>query len=134
VYYGLTAKFLRQFPPSLAEGSRAAWCDGASGDEWGNYFQGVGYNKLNSFSVEDPAQRPLTFKLYSKKNDFFFVAIDVIEILETVFLLVIPVEGEIFPHPSIPAVGRNQHPLQWVKWPMRGIVHPSHLPPRLKKE
>jgi hypothetical protein len=24
---------------------------------------GVGYNKLNSFSVEDPAKRPLTFNL-----------------------------------------------------------------------
>jgi hypothetical protein len=54
--------------PSLAEGSRAAWCDGASGDEWANHFQGVGYNKLNSFSVEDPAQRPLTFYVTKQKN------------------------------------------------------------------
>jgi hypothetical protein len=23
----------KKFPPSLAEGSRAVWCDGASGDE-----------------------------------------------------------------------------------------------------
>jgi hypothetical protein len=28
----------KKSPPSLAEGSRAAWCDGASGDEWGNYY------------------------------------------------------------------------------------------------
>jgi hypothetical protein len=28
-------------------------------NEGTNYFQGVGYNKLNSFSVEYPAQRPL---------------------------------------------------------------------------
>jgi hypothetical protein len=25
-----------RFPPSLTDGSRAAWCDGASRDEWGN--------------------------------------------------------------------------------------------------
>jgi hypothetical protein len=29
---------LKQFPPSLVECSRAAWWDGASGDEWGNYY------------------------------------------------------------------------------------------------
>jgi hypothetical protein len=27
----------------------------------------VGYNKLNSFSVEDPAQRPLTFNIFILK-------------------------------------------------------------------
>jgi hypothetical protein len=36
VNYDLRAKFLRQkFLPSLVEGSRAAWCGGASGDEEG---------------------------------------------------------------------------------------------------
>jgi hypothetical protein len=29
----LLNSFDKKFPPSLAEGSRAAWCDGASGDE-----------------------------------------------------------------------------------------------------
>jgi hypothetical protein len=33
VNYDLRAKFLRKFLPSLVEGSRAAWCGGASGDE-----------------------------------------------------------------------------------------------------
>jgi hypothetical protein len=33
VNYDLQAKFLRQFLPSLVEGSRAFWCVGASGDE-----------------------------------------------------------------------------------------------------
>jgi hypothetical protein len=32
-----------KFPPSLVEDSRAAWCDGASGDECGNnYVRGKG--------------------------------------------------------------------------------------------
>jgi hypothetical protein len=46
VNYDLRAKFLRKFLPSLVEGSRAAWCDGASGDEGRNYIRGestIGY-------------------------------------------------------------------------------------------
>jgi hypothetical protein len=42
----LRAKFLRKFLPSLVEGSRAAWCGGASGDEGRNYIRGeskIGY-------------------------------------------------------------------------------------------
>jgi hypothetical protein len=43
VNYELRAKFLRQkFLPSLVEGSRAAWCGGASGDEGRNYIMGEG--------------------------------------------------------------------------------------------
>jgi hypothetical protein len=39
VNYDLRAKFLRQkFLPSLVEGSHAAWCGGASGDEGRNYI------------------------------------------------------------------------------------------------
>jgi hypothetical protein len=38
VNYDLRAKFLRQFLPSLVEGSRATWCGGASGEEGRNYI------------------------------------------------------------------------------------------------
>jgi hypothetical protein len=52
----------KQFPPLLAEGSRTTWCDGASGDEGGNYYiRGrVQSTKKKSCSAEDPAKRPLT--------------------------------------------------------------------------
>jgi hypothetical protein len=35
---------------------------------------GVGYNKLNSFSVEDPAKRPLTFKAYGSEQVCVFAS------------------------------------------------------------
>jgi hypothetical protein len=38
--YDLRDKFLRKFLPSLVEGSRAAWCGGASGDKERNYIRG----------------------------------------------------------------------------------------------
>jgi hypothetical protein len=48
VNYDLRAKFLRNFLPSLVEGSRAAWCGDASGDEERNYIRAestIGYTE-----------------------------------------------------------------------------------------
>ena len=49
--------------------------------------------------------------------------------------------GRDFPQLSRPALGPNQPPAQWVpglsrggKRPGRGVDHPPHLAPRLKKE
>jgi len=49
--------------------------------------------------------------------------------------------GQDFPHPSRPALGPTQHPIQrlpglspGVKRSGRGVDHPYHLAPRLKKE
>ena len=46
-----------------------------------------------------------------------------------------------FPHPSRPTQGLTQPPTQWlpglflgVKRPGRGVDHPTHLEPRLKKD
>jgi hypothetical protein len=36
------------------------------------------------------------------------------------------------PHPALYSVGTGSFP--GVKWPGRGVVHPPHLAPRLKKE
>jgi hypothetical protein len=62
VNYDLRGKFLRQFLPSLVEGSRAAWCGGASGDEGRNYIRGestVSFRELQC--CINPALRPLPF-------------------------------------------------------------------------
>jgi hypothetical protein len=56
VNYDLRAKFLRKFLPSLVEGSRAAWCGGASGDEGRKYIRGestIGYTDSCS-AVQTP--------------------------------------------------------------------------------
>jgi hypothetical protein len=45
--------------------------------------------------------------------------------------------GRDFPLPARPALRPTQPPIQWVpraKWPGRGVGHPTHLAPRLKKE
>jgi hypothetical protein len=75
VNYGLLAKFLRytEFPPSLAEGSRAAWCDGASRDEWGNYVRGRVQSTLTVAVPKDPAKRPLILTFNIRKILCFFV-------------------------------------------------------------
>jgi hypothetical protein len=52
VNYDLRAKFFPKFLPSLVEGSRAAWCGGASGDEGRNYIRGestIGFRELATF-------------------------------------------------------------------------------------
>jgi hypothetical protein len=54
---------IKKFPPSLAEGSHAVWCDGASGDEWGNYVRGRVQSTLKVAVPKDPAKRPLTFNV-----------------------------------------------------------------------
>ena len=46
----------------------------------------------------------------------------------------IPLGGQDFSHPSRPVLGPTQPPIQWVKRPERGVDHPSHIEPRLKKE
>ena len=44
--------------------------------------------------------------------------------------------GRDFPHPFRPALGPTQPSIQWVlgKATGRGVDHPPHLAPRLKKE
>ena len=64
-----------------------------------------------------------------------------IEILEIVFFLVTPLGRRDFPQPI--QTGTGTQPTSYilgtefspgVKWPVRGLDHPSRLPPRLKKE
>jgi hypothetical protein len=69
VNYELRAKFLRKFLPSLVEGSRAAWCGGASGDEGRNYIMGdstIGYTELQC--CINSALRPLTFNYWNTQQ------------------------------------------------------------------
>jgi len=49
--------------------------------------------------------------------------------------------GQDLLHPSRTALGSTQPPTQWlpgffsgVKWPGRGVDHPTHIAPKLKKE
>jgi hypothetical protein len=58
-------------PSFLVEGSRAAWCDGASGDEWGNYVRGkstISFLKLQCWI--NPALRSLYKKIRNKHSLF----------------------------------------------------------------
>ena len=48
--------------------------------------------------------------------------------------------GRVFPHPSGPVLGPIRPPVHWVpgllrvKRPERGVEHPTHLAPKLRKE
>jgi hypothetical protein len=66
VNYDLRAKFLRKFLPSLVEGSCAAWCGGASGDEGRNYIRGRAQSAIQRAAVlYKPRPATFNFLLFS---------------------------------------------------------------------